>query len=216
MKRLILTAFLTFSLVISSFAQEYRNAWGVSLGYENTINQTDYTTYRYFHGFNIGGSYKIYLWKGLNITPDVRLQVNDNYGNDRIKGFKWDESKPVNPPLGDYTYDFAATCNDSWDMHLQIRPTAGYRYKWIEIFTGPRLDIMICHGHKEIMNGAFDAPSHTHSTEMYWNVGIAGHYRNFSLAASFNQPLYPSKHNDKEWHQAPRTIDFTLTYRFNR
>lgn len=201
MKKLIVLIVLAASVAFGATAQEYKNSWGVSLGYENSINEPNYTTFRYFHAFNVGASYKAYLWKGLSISPDIRFQVNDNYGSTR----QIFENHTLVANKG--------FCSQRWHFYLQFRPMVAYRYKWFEVYTGPRLNVLLAQKREE-MDGDGSNPYHTHRTDMYWSFGVAGHYRNFSLGVGFNQPLYPSYTKNREKHQAPRTIDFSLTYRF--
>lgn len=200
MKKLIISLVLAASVAFGATAQEYKNSWGVSLGYENSINEPNYTTFRYFHAFNVGASYKAYLWKGLSIYPDIRFQVNDNYGSTR----QIFENHTLVANKG--------FCSQRWHFYLQFRPMVAYRYKWFEVYTGPRLNVLLAQKREEMDGGGGDVDKHR--TEMYWSFGVAGYYRNFSLGVGFNQPLYPSYTKIREKHQAPRTIDLSLTYRF--
>lgn len=158
-----------------------RNGWEIVAGFQKSVERrkvlSDYWS------LNAGAGYRLFFFNGFNFNPQARFVY-------RKLHFDWSGR------IDDYVW---------WDVMLSLRPSLGYKWKALELYTGPTLDARLFHAEQNF-------GVHPYPVVMAWQFGVGADLtRGFALRFDFNLPMTTY---DKVYHQTGKKyIEASVAYR---
>lgn len=139
-----------------------RNGWEIVAGFQKSFNDHNKIIPDYY-AINAGAGYRMFFFKGFNFNPQARLMYRKS----------------------DFNWSGGPSPNYEWDCLLSLRATVGYKWKMLELYSGPTADTRLFHCKWKKYGD--DGP---YPVVMAWQFGVGADLtRGFAVRFDFNLPV---------------------------